>query len=216
MVSGTVLVHHLVRVDDVAQALGHLDDGMTGHLTVLLLQSLLGGLLAAVLLQQLVLLLEQIDEAVGFQAGSCRGRYAVVGLGSGLRRCRAGTYARNGCTAGAGWCAHAAVVPVHRNQCLQSLLGAMASLRSGPCSAGSTRKNQPHWGMVSVTGSRAAAAGAGGLDPVTSGPGEDSPSGPLKVGDVRQGQGRLLSGGAASRMCRSAPSGWARPSNADG
>ena len=190
---GTVLVHDLVGVDDIAQRFGHLDDGVAGHLTVLFFQSLLGGLLAAVLLQQLLLLLSgQIDEAVGIQAQD----HAVSGaLLVGFRRRHDADVVQELMPETAveqmqGGVLHAAVVPVHRRPVFQRLFGSEGVLAVGVHIAQEVPgRTGPLRHGVGLAGRGAAAAGAGGLDPVgVAGQRRLTVGTRLKVGDVGQGQ----------------------------
>ena len=198
---GTVLIHHLVGVDDVAKALGHLHDGMARHLAVLLFQCLLGGLLAAVLLEQLLLLLSgQVDEAVGVQAkdhavgstllvGLCRGHHTDIVQElmpeAAVQQVQGGVL-------------HAAVIPIHGAPVLQGLLAGdsivvvgIAVTQEIPAGTG------PLGHSVGLALGGGTAAGAGGVDPLgVAGQRAFAVLARLKVLDLGQTQGQL-----ALKMC---------------
>ena len=172
---------------------------MAGHLTVLFFQSLFGGLLAAVLLQQLVLLLcGQVDEAVGVQAEDhAMGSALLVGF---RRRDHTDVVqelvpeptvqqVQSGVL-------HAAVVPIHRRPVFQRLLGSDGVLAVGVHIAQEIpRGTGPLGHGVGLAGSGAAAAGAGGLDPVLVA-GQRGLAVRARLKSVMSGRvrGRLLSG----------------------
>jgi len=166
---------------------------MACHLAVLLFQCLLGGLLAAVLLQQLLLLLSgQVDKAVGIQAkdhavgstllvGLCRGHHADIVQElmpeAAVQQMQGGVL-------------HAAVVPVHRRPVFQCFLRGQSILAVGVHVAQEVPGGTSPLGHgVGLAGSGAAAAGTGGLDPVLMACQRGlAVRARLKVGDVRQGQ----------------------------
>ena len=177
-------VHHLVRVDDVAQALGHLDDGVA-DISPYFSSRAFSATPAAVLLQQLVCSSASRLASCGeLNRGSCRERYACCRARQLPRHCAdvVQELMQNRLYSGdCRWCAPCRRCTSHRRPVLQSLLGAMASLQWGVhVGAGSTRKNQPLGHGVSLAGSGAAAAGAGGLDPVLVAGQRGSPSGPAQ------------------------------------
>ena len=167
---------------------------MACHLAVLLFQCLFGGLLAAILLQQLLLLVSgQVDKAVGVQAQD----HAVSGaLLVGFRRRHSANIIQELMPETAvqqmqGGVLHAAVVPVHGRPVLQRLLGGQSVLAVGVHVAQEVPGGTGPLGHgVGLAGCGAAAAGAGGLDPVlVAGQRRFSVRTRLKIGDVRQGQG---------------------------
>ena len=196
---GTVLVDHIVGVDDVAEGLGHLDDGVLGHLAVLLDKGLARALLVAVLGQQaLALGIGLVLKGMGVQAQdhAVGGTLLVRLLGGHNADVIQELVPETAVQQVQGGVLHAAVVPVHRRPVLQRLLGGNGILavrihvaqevpgRTGPLGHG-----------IGLTGRGAAAAGAGGLDPVgVAGQRGLAVGARLKVGDVGQRQGQAAFG----------------------
>ena len=168
---------------------------MACHLAVLLFQCLFGSLLAAILLQQLLLFVSgQVDKAVGVQAQDhAVGGALLVRLGSGhhadiVQELVPETAVQQM----QGGVLHAAVVPVHGRPVLQRFLGGQSVLAVGVHVAQEVPGGTGPLGHgVGLAGGGAAAAGAGGLDPVgVAGQRGLTIGARLKIGDVGQGQGQ--------------------------